>query len=250
MQETDLLGWTVNSQNGIDYTKTVQSFLDSEELFRNFRRGDQSYTNILEHLTEGEGKIYLDYILKHYPHLLEKFTEFERNDLVGNPVKFNYINGISINPTTLRYIKFVGDIEKRFGNLDGYNLVEIGGGYGGLVRVLSSVNSFKSIKLFDLPEVVKLQSKYLSRYGIDAQTYTLLDEFKIDSNTVVVSNYAWCECNTETRQQYYDRIISKCDKVFIVHYGVDTEHDLMELQGKKEVEKEVLDDCKIFSLSK
>lgn len=250
MQDTNLLGWTVNSQNGIDYVKTVQSFLDSEELFRNFRRGGQSYTNILEHLTVEEGGTYLKYILDNYPHLLENLKEFERNDLVGNPVKFNYINNSSINPTTLRYVKFVGDIEKRFGNLDGYNLVEIGGGYGGLVRALSSVNNFKSIKLFDLPEVVKLQSKYLSRFGIDVETYTLLDKFEIESNTIVISNYAWCECNSETRQQYYDRIISKCDKVFIVHYGVDTENDLMKLQGKIEVEKEVLDDCKIFSLSK
>jgi hypothetical protein len=129
-------------------------------------------------------------------------------------------------------------------------LVEIGGGKGWLVRALTSIYKFNTIKLFDLPEPLQLQKKYLSSYNIDAELYTYEDNFTIEANSLVVSNYAWCECDVNTRSLYLDKIINKCNYVYMVVYGVDVDNELMTLSGEKTLYKETLNDCKVFTLKK
>jgi putative sugar O-methyltransferase len=243
---SNFLGWKVKESIATNYVRAINNILSSEENFKTFRRGNGGYTPILEHMKQNDGKVYADYIRTTYPHLLDKVEFFKENDLVGNPILFNYDGFGEINPTTLRYIKFLGDIEERFGDLNGYNLIELGGGYGGLIKVLNVLYEFKTIKMFDLPEPLKLQKKYLNQFDIDVETYTHEDEFYIDKKTLVISNYAWCECDKETRDIYMDKIISKCDLNFITTYGVPIE-ELTKLDGKQDVKKEVLNTCQIFT---
>ena len=43
-------------------------------------------------------------------------------------------------------------------------IVEVGGGYGGLCKVLSTVCEFDEYILIDLPEVSALQRKYIDQF--------------------------------------------------------------------------------------
>ena len=244
---SDFFGWRANRNIAMNYINAIRNILVNDDVFNRFRNGYDGYASILEHLKREEGQIYANYIIKNYWELLQYLQFFKENDTVGSPILFNYEHFGDINPTTLRYIKFAGDIKKHFGDLTGYNLVEIGGGYGGLVKILNCLFKFNSIKMFDLPEALKLQKKYLSRFNNDVDTYTINDDIKINEDTIVISNYAWCECDRPTRDKYMEKIINKSKYVYMVVYDVDVDNELMSMDGIKILEKETLNACEIFT---
>ena len=247
----EFLGWRTKTDTAKAYTNSINSFLSSEDRFNNFRQSGKDYTTILEHITKQGGQTYLNYTKTNYNDFLVKnLEEFKKNDTVGNPHIYAYESIGDINPTTLRYIKFAGDIFYKFGDLIDYNFIEIGAGYGGLTRILNSIYKFNSITLFDLPEALSLQKKYLSKFNITPQTYTINDNFNIKKNTLIVSNYAWCECDKETRDLYVEKIIKNCSKTYMVVYDVDIENELQTLEGKVEITAETLNACKIITIEK
>lgn len=244
--ENKFLGWRADSQIAQNYVNFINDVLADENAFSKFRRGGFNYFTILEHLNKGDGDIYLSYVDRKYPHLQKIFDKFRENDLVGSPETYDYGEKYGIiNPTTLRYIKFAGDIESHFGDLNGVDLVEIGGGYGGLVKVLSNLYKFNSVRLYDLPQAKQLQKKYLKQFNIDANIELPLEELVTD-NTLVISNYAWCECDIPTRKEYVEKVISKAKYNYMVVYDVDVESELMSLNGEKFLEKDIFNPCDIF----
>ena len=243
----DFLGWRTSTKVAQTYVDSIKSILSSDSNFNNFRGNNSGYTPILEHLTKNDGLVYGNYIKNNYPEMMDILELLKKNDTVGSPLKYHYDGFGDINPTTLRYIKFAGDIKKRFGDISGYNLIEIGGGYGGLVRVLTELYDFKTIKMFDLEQPLKLQEKYLNKFGIEIETLTHKDDFNVNEKTIVISNYAWCECDRPTRDIYVNKIISKCDLTYMVVYGVDVENELMVLDGEKTTEHDTLNNCIVYT---
>ncbi len=65
-----------------------------------------------------------------------------------------------------------------------------------------------------------------------------------------MSNYAWCECDKETRDLYVEKIIKNCSKTYMVVYDVDIENELQTLEGKVEITAETLNACKIITIEK
>jgi hypothetical protein len=246
---SEFLGWRAENSTAKNYVNIVKKITEDESMFNNFRAGFQDYTPILEHLDYNGGLIYANTIINEYPHLLEMVDAFRENDNVGSPRLYNYDKFGLINPTTLRYIKFAGDIQKSFGNLDGFNLVEIGGGYGGLVNVLSKLFKFNKISLYDLPEVLLLQKKYLNKFNINPVIDSDMDNLS-DDNTITISNYSWCECDLDTRKMYLEKIIKKSKYTYMVVYDVDVDNELMTLDGEKGISIDTLNDAKIFTLKK
>lgn len=245
----DLLGWRANRKMAENYISCIEEILANEHIFSNFRNNMFYYSQILEHLSHKDGLIYGKYILEKYPHLLNSLNEFKQNDKVGSPILYNYDKFGVINPTTLRYIKFAGDIQAAFGDLNGMNLIEIGAGYGGLVNVLSKIYKFNSITLHDLPEAKKLQKKYLNQFNINP----IIDcEIKntVTENSIIISNYAWCELDFETRKMYLNNLISKCKYIFMVCYDINVKEELLTLNRNNKTEIDILNPSVIFSSKK
>jgi hypothetical protein len=109
------------SDNG-QYPILVQEALTNETLFNSFKRHPW-YTPILEHVSYDDGIKYLDVIKKEYAFLLNNIDKYKTNDSVGNPIMHSYSELGSMSPTTLRYMKVLGDIVNNFGNLDGLDIV-------------------------------------------------------------------------------------------------------------------------------
>lgn len=143
------------------YPQLCQLAVENEEVFANFKRYP-AYQAILEHVSYEHGKEYLDIILKEDPELVSLFNKFRENDLLGNPIVYDYGQYGIFSPTTLRYIKVARDLRKKFGDMSHMRVVEIGGGYGGQCKILSDLCGFASYTIIDLPEAVKLANKYLS----------------------------------------------------------------------------------------
>ena len=155
----NFLGWRASENYANNYVNSIKKFLSSDNEFNNFRQPNYGYNTILEHVDKEQGEKYLQVIKKFPESFLTKLNDFKKNDSIGNPLIYEYENSERFNPTTLRYIKFAGDINNHFKDLNDYNLIEIGGGYGGLVRILTELYNFKNITMVDLQEPLNLQEK-------------------------------------------------------------------------------------------
>lgn len=198
------------SDNG-QYPAIVQEAATNEIIFNVFKRHPW-YRPILEHVSYEDGSKYLDIIKNDYGFLLKNIDKYKTNDSLGSPITYNYPEIGETSPTTLRYIKVLGEIVEEFGNLDGLDIVEIGCGYGGQAKMILDTYNVKSYTFIDLPSVLKLTEKYLIRLGIDMSNIIfkditeLTDDEKYD---LFISNYAYTECSDEIREIYFNTVLTK-----------------------------------------
>lgn len=193
-----------------------------EALFSNFRR-NPVYNLVLEHVSESQGQQYLDVISRDgRPNFSdEDWDDFHKNDRYGNPRTCIYeINGKhrDLSPTTLRYVKVLQDImmlcqEKRI-----HSVAEIGVGYGGQCRIMTSyLQEIEKYHLIDLPEVLELVKKYLGKFG-GKESYLFVDGTQISGNEsydLVISNYAFSELMREVQDIYLDKVIANSKAGYI-----------------------------------
>lgn len=200
---------TSDSDNGL-YPQVCENAVNDNYFFENFKT-NRDYNTILEHVSYDDGIRYLEIIKNKYPQLISKFSEYQKNDSVGNPKTFDFENFGKFSPTTLRYVKVLGDLIEKFGNLDGMNIVEVGGGYGGQCKIILDTFKIQTYTIFDLPQVIKLQKKYLDRFNYPQNSIffkTLDEELSFTKIDLFISNYAYTECIKEIRDMYFDKLIS------------------------------------------
>lgn len=204
------------SEGGL-YVAFVQRAISSYKVFANFKR-HPSYQQILEHVDQAGGQAYLDIIKTEYPHLLSLIDAFKDNDIVGNPITFPYPETGRISPSTLRYIKVTGDLEKFFGKDLGEKIVEIGVGYGGQLLINDRLFKITEYHLFDLPPVLCLVSKYLESHILNT-SYVLNTLNQCNGNDtydLVISNYAFSELPSQLQLMYIKKVLSKAQKGYLI----------------------------------
>ena len=205
--------WTLQDEAATPYLNVCNYAANSDEFFKQFK-SHPAYRHVLEHVSLDEGQQYLKEIDIDY---LDKLEEVKENDSLGSPVIYEYPSVGEISPTTIRYIKNTSDIVNKFGtSFD--SIVEIGGGYGGLCKVLSSFIKFEQYLLLDLEECNLLSRKYLSHFNLPTLSYRSEEIDEIDENfDLLISNYAFSECHKEVQQDYIERFIKKSNNFYIMH---------------------------------
>lgn len=212
--------WVVDQTCIDNYVQSCKDFVENDELFNNFKQ-DPRYTPVLEHLNKYESDMYVSEI-KSKELLTESILKsVKENDIYGNPTTFNYEEYGDISPTTIRYMKNSLDILDYFGKESKYNnILEIGGGYGGLCKVFNSFIDFKKYYLVDLPEVSNLSKKYLSKFDNVASKITYIDTenvLPVKNLDLVISNYAFSECSEEYQKLYYESFIKNSKKFYMIY---------------------------------
>jgi len=242
--EEEFFGWRC-AENTLDrYLKCCEMSCKDDSYFDSFKINPH-YTPILEHVTKQESLIYLDMIIRDNVDLVYEIKEkFSINDFLGNPEVFSYSlpDGTNIisSATTIRYVKVLSDLMKLYGNLDNFTIVEIGGGYGGLATIISKMFNINHYYDVDLKWPGKLSKKYTSNLGINNFTHLTPDKIKdFGEIDLVISNYAFSECNFETRKEYIDNIFSKSKRGYITHNGDD---------NRRNETKDVIKEYKNFSI--
>ena len=205
--------WMLQDEAATPYLNVCNYAANSDEFFKQFK-SHPAYRHVLEHVSFEEGQQYLKEIDIDY---LDKLEEVKENDSLGSPVIYEYPSVGEISPTTIRYIKNTSDIINKFGNSFD-SIVEIGGGYGGLCKVLSSFIKFEQYLLLDLEECNLLSRKYLSHFNLPTLSYRSEEIDEIDENfDLLISNYAFSECHKEVQQDYIERFIKKSNNFYIMH---------------------------------
>lgn len=218
----------------IETYKNVCSKAASDDIIFNEFKSIAEYRQILEHTDCHCGFLYLEYFLK-FIKFNDQIEKFKSNDSVGNPIKCEYvIDGKSygsISPTTLRYMKVLCELVSLFGDLNNFNVVELGGGYGGQSKIIQDVYNIESYQMIDLPEAERLQQKYLTHFN-----YKVDFNFK-DQYDLFISNYAYTEICKKLQDKYFKDVIMKSKRGYITcnfistGYGVTsyTKDDLLSM---------------------
>jgi hypothetical protein len=197
------------------YLKVCKDASENEEVFKTFK-SHPDYNVILEHVSHADGLKYLVEIGTEFPYLLNYMKKFATNDDIGNPRIYPCKElGMSISPTTLRYIKVLADLMNLFGRLDGMDIVEVGGGYGGQCKIINDMTEFSSYTLVDLPEVLILNNKYLERHGIKNVILRDVEDTSEIHYDLFISNYSFTEIEHKYQDLYAEKIIKNSDRGYI-----------------------------------
>ena len=190
-----------------EYKAILQMAVNDEIIFKEFKRHPW-YTRILEHAIKEQGELYYKKIAENNPWILRHphIELFLQNDLIGNPVKYKY-NDIEISPSSLRYLSVLSDLYDY--ELLGDNIVEIGCGYGGQCLMISQIFRYKSYSFYDLDEALLLIQKYLLKHNI------VLPKTSVKKYDLVISNYAFTECDPQIQDMYLKKIINKSKHGYI-----------------------------------
>lgn len=212
--------WDVN-QSMIDlYLEACIDFVENDDKFDSFKQ-DNRYTPVLEHVSKEESLTYINEMKSREILTSEVLEYVKENDKYGNPTTYEYDGLGTLSPSTIRYIKNSLDILDHFGPDTSYdNIVEIGGGYGGLCKVFTSFVNFKKYTLFDLPEASKLSQKYLSKFESLKGKVSFRDTDNVNHLKKVdlaISNYAFSECSRQYQEEYFNKIIKRAGKFYIIY---------------------------------
>ena len=223
-------------------TDICSSAAQDDKVFQSFRE-NPFFHLLFEEISFETGQRYLELIEKDDPDLFGLMDFFSENDLLGSPKTFDFGLKQAISPSTLRYVKNLGDFRRAFGDLSGLRIIEIGGGYGGQCKVLSGIFNFGSYTIVDLPENLALTKKYLEKHGIHNVQYLTLEELPNEATyDLVISNCGFSEFHRRYQKRIFDKVLTKSGRGFLIcdvfpkHFGV-TPYSKEELMEKFKEEK-------------
>lgn len=142
---------------------------------------------------------------------------------------FDYVMGqVGFTPTMIRYAYTLHLIETMVPSIyDLQKIVEIGGGYGGMCRVIRENGGLHQYTIFDLPEVVELQQRYLAQYEIFPTLLTDIPSHYSGAD-LCISWCAWSELSYDLRVEYSEKVISKCQHFFICsNYNKEEDREIL-----------------------
>lgn len=199
-----------------EYTSFCEMASTQDEVFQTFKC-DPRYRKVLEHVTPAEGLAYLNLIVQNYPFLGTFLDAFRSNDSVGAPIMHDFGEPFgSWSPTTFRYAKVAGDLLTMFENLEGFDIAEIGAGYGGQCLLLSKLLRWRSYTIFDLPSVQKLQRRYLSEFGVPNVAFESVEKLERGKGyDLVISNYALSECARAVQDRYLEKVLDGSSRGYL-----------------------------------
>jgi len=207
------------SDNG-RYPQVCVDAVNSTSTFRHFRR-IRNYTAILEHVSPEQGHAYMEAISRR-PELIAALPRFAANDRAGNPRMHPYPPHGEFSPTTLRYVKVLGDLLDRFGSLDGLSICEIGVGYGGQCRVIMEWCRPAAYCLVDIRQALGLAERYLDHFALSAPVeFRTLNTLAGRDWDLVISNYAVTELPRQYQEAYVDRVIRRSRRGYITYNRIN-----------------------------
>jgi len=202
------------------YPQVCLNAANDYRLFNQFRQ-NPIYNQILEHVTEKEGAVYLELIARD-PVLLAGMEKFRENDLHGTPRIYQYPNVGAISPSTLRYIKVLSDLKSLFKSLDGLSVCEIGVGYGGQCRIINAQYVPMSYRLVDIKPALLLAQRFLDNYAIKSTlSYMTMNELAKGGYDLVISNYAFTELPRSIQEIYLEKVILNSRRGYITYNDIN-----------------------------
>ena len=207
-----------------NYIEAVREAIAQKPEQWTFKRDDR-YREVLEHTPIEFARVMFEWSMKKMESLdLERVVELSRrNDNFGSPVQCILGPMGLYSPGNMRYLCHAIKVWRYLDSLKlpEVDIVEIGGGYGGLalwVRGLADLfrTHVDTYVMLDLPEVCTLQRMVAEHVGMDATAMdgtdpTVFAMFEHGTRPLVcLSAYAFSEFQQKTRDWYADKLLKHC----------------------------------------
>jgi hypothetical protein len=204
------LGHNSSFSDNSEYLSIVQLAAENNTVFRKFRANRQ-YRKILEHVTKKLGYQYLKEIYDLDFECEKLFEIVSPVDSLGGPLRYKFTRLGRVSPTTIRYVFVHLKLRELFGNLDDKKILEIGGGFGGQAAVSTYLAPNLSWIIYDLPEVSRLQAKFIDSVNPKADvSYLSGIEIVENSGDLLISNYALSEVSRKLQLEYLSKVARNC----------------------------------------
>ncbi len=201
----------------VKYEAYVRRCLATKDL-SNFKQ-HRDYQYMLEHVNFKEGLEYLDLLLKTTPISKEQIQAFcQANDAIGSPKKEDYTL-FSASPTSLRYLYHAHLALSHFKTFASeVDIVEVGGGYGGLCAAVSHVQDLYGVKvrsysIVDLPTIGKFQELYLAQlpptFPVSFHSAEEYGATVASQGLFLISNYCFSEISNMHQKRYIVTLFPK-----------------------------------------
>jgi hypothetical protein len=223
--------------DNLHYPEFCRRAADDARVFAGFRR-NEVYMSILG-LDASWGPTYFDAIPPESPAARLIPDVAARDDLIGDPIRVTLPGGEMVAPTTMRYLKVGDDLGRLFGSLEGWDVCEIGVGYGGQCRVLDALWPLRSYTLVDLRPVLSLADRFLSHFPLHCELrLRTMNELAVRGYDLLISNYAFSELAGHIQQAYVHKAIASTPRGYVLfndlgssERGGMTAEELCELTG-------------------
>jgi len=192
---------------------------------------DDLKNNDLTNFTKWEGSVGAFVIAEnagseeHFKELdLNKWEHALKETTTGNIDRASFYPDSSVN--MIRYAGHLATFEKRYNKKieDMETIVEFGGGYGGMCRLVKRLGFKGEYIIYDLPELLLLQKYYLTKEGLMDNTI-ITDDFSIFNkpHDLLIGTWSVSECPLAMRDE-----IIKNFKCYIMafqknFYGINNE---------------------------
>ncbi|KAJ1462708.1 hypothetical protein M885DRAFT_557494 [Pelagophyceae sp. CCMP2097] len=206
------------------YRTLCERAVSDATVFATFK-ADADYRDILEHVTELQGAMYLHYVETDYPDLLQSAPLLAAMRFaagVGSPATFRYdAFDFPVSPTQLRYLKGYGDLRKLVGgSLSGLAVAEVGAGYGGQAQLALAESGLRSWRIYDLDCAEALAHKYISTTLPGAPFFRNGTAPAFEPPDLFISNYALAELPRSTQAPYVELACASAFGYALWNHGV------------------------------
>lgn len=217
------------TQVSTKYEVFCESASKKKQIFQKFR-GEGPCLEMVENVSLEQGTQILSYLMSKYPSIIHQSHQIILDDKFGSPVQYPFPGIGMISPTTIRYLKIAGDLESIFGSLKNFQILEIGGGYGGQCKILHDLFGFSRYTIIDLEKCILLIGKYLNHFNVPC--FKCIPSVSKDQEInydLVISNYAFSEIDKTEQIEYVNRIIKHIPRGYITYNNVSEFHNLLSL---------------------
>ena len=210
------------------YSDYVASICSNKNL-KDFKSNPR-YMYMLEHVSKYQGHQYLECIIQRTAFSRDDVIQFcAINDAIGNPIKVKYpdlLQDVYVSPSSLRYIYHAHLILSYMNSLGKdaqRDIVEIGGGYGGLCLAINHfapqygvhINSYT---ICDLTNIIQLQELYLNEVKLDINV-NFVDAVTYGADIphdkmFLISNYCLSEISLDHQIKYRECLFPKVEHGF------------------------------------
>lgn len=198
-----------------DYLTLCTLAAADNDYFNKFR-SCSSYRAILENVDGLAGEKLLS-VIESYGKSAEEFRHLWHSE-IGKPYTYHISDLGEISPTELRYSKIVCELEILFSSLDGLKVTEIGVGFGGQGGQILHTFDVAEYEFVDLSQPLRLVERYLSEIKAPGNVrLTSPDGISNEKRDLVISNYAYSELTLELQEEYFEKIISRSEKGFVIY---------------------------------
>lgn len=207
--------WLPQQRVGNDFLQECSNIVNDDALFSNFKQNNKFHAVIGNDRLRKNISDVLYKNIENVDDIIRNIEKYKTNDIHGNPVLYDYPKTGKISPGTLYFLNILQSLKKYFNDINDFNIVEIGGGYGGQAKIILDYG-VTSYHVIDVPPALQLCKKYLSKYDYNNIFYYEDNNIPLNSYDLVISNWALSEFDEEGISSYVENVVQHCDRGYFL----------------------------------